>query len=146
MSSAEARRAAPRLVINAPCVIESIGQAAMQLHPNLARVFRRVDADRSSIGTKFPALIRDLSTNGAFIAGTPLPLLARVALRFDIKTIGTIDAIGWVLWQRMDDCELPAQSSNHTLPRGFGVLFESIPLETRAAIAQLVGRIGAGNP
>ncbi len=137
--TADARRA-QRLVVNAPCVIESIGQAPMQLHPNLARVFRRVDADRSSIGSKFPAIIRDLSTNGAFIAGAPLPLLARVALKFDIKSIGTIDAIGWVLWQRMDDCELPNASS--ALPKGFGVLFEAIPMETRAAIAALVARMG----
>jgi hypothetical protein len=51
-----------------------------------------------------------------------------------------IDAVGWVLWQRTDDCELPGQGGNVTLPRGFGVLFESIPLETRAQIAQLVAK------
>src|ERR1700733_737335 len=118
-------RRAPRLVVNAPAVIESIGQGAMQLHPNLARVFRRVDADTSSIGTKFPAMVRDLSTNGAFISGAPLPLLSRVALKFEVKGIGTIDAIGWVLWQRMDDCELPADNATTTLPKGFGVLFEA---------------------
>ncbi len=140
--SADARRA-PRLVINAPCVIESIGQASMSLHPNLARVFRRVDADRSSIGTKFPATIRDLSTNGAFICGAPLPLLARVALKFDVKGVGNVDAIGWVLWQRTDDCELPAKAATTSLPKGFGVLFEAIPMETRAAIAQLVHKSGA---
>jgi hypothetical protein len=140
--TSDARRA-PRLVVNTPAVIESIGQAPMQLHPNLARVFRRVDADRSSIGSKFPAIVRDLSTNGAFIAGAPLPLLARVALKFDVKGIGTIDAIGWVLWQRMDDCELPSPQAATTLPKGFGVLFEAIPMDTRAAIAKLVGSMGA---
>jgi len=136
--TADARRA-PRLVVNAPCVIESIGQASMSLHPNLARVFRRVDADRSSIGSKFPAVIRDLSTNGAFISGTPLPLLSRVAIKFDVKGVGTIDAIGWVLWQRMDDCELPGTATG-TVPKGFGVLFEAIPMETRTAIAALVAK------
>jgi PilZ domain len=136
-------RRAPRLVVNAPAVIESIGQAAMQLHPNLARVFRRVDADRSSVGTKFPAMIRDLSTNGAFVSGAPLPLLSRVALKFDVKGVGTVDAIGWVLWQRMDDCELPGPQTSTPLPKGFGVLFEAIPMETRAAIAALVNRIDA---
>jgi len=135
---AQDARRAPRLVVNAPCVIESIGQASMSLHPNLARVFRRVDADRSSIGSKFPAVIKDLSTNGAFISGTPLPLLSRVALKFDVKGVGNVDAIGWVLWQRMDDCDLPTQSAQTTLPKGFGVLFEAIPMETRTAIAQLV--------
>jgi PilZ domain len=135
--SAEARRA-PRLVINAPAVVESIGQGPMQLHPNLARVFRRVDADRSSLGSKFPAVVRDLSTNGAFVSGAPLPLLSRVAIKFDLKGVGMIDAIGWVLWQRMDDCEVPGAQGSTSLPKGFGVLFEAIPMETRAAIANLV--------
>lgn len=135
-------RRAQRLVVNAPAVIESIGQASMQLHPNLARVFRRVDADKSSVGTKFPAMIRDLSTNGAFVSGAPLPLLSRVALKFELKGVGTVDAIGWVLWQRMDDCEVPNADASATLPKGFGVLFEAIPMETRTAIAALVSRIG----
>jgi len=112
----------------------------MQLHPNLARVFRRVDADKSAIGSKFPAVVRDLSTNGAFISGTPLPLLSRVALKFDLKGVGMIDAIGWVLWQRASDCELPTPTGVITLPKGFGVLFESIPLEVRSAIAALVAK------
>jgi hypothetical protein len=85
--------------------------------------------------------VRDLSTNGAFISGMSLPLLTRVAMRFDIVGIGAIDAVGWVLWQRTDDCELPGPSDQTlTLPKGFGVLFESIPLETRSAIAALVQR------
>src|SRR5262245_23349660 len=134
---ADARRA-PRLVVNAPAVVESIGQSPMTLHPNLAKVFRRVDADRSAIGTKFPAVVRDLSTNGAFIAGDPLPLLSRVALKFDVKSIGMIDAIGWVLWQRTEDCEMPGATSPTKLPKGFGVLFEAIPMDARTAIAALV--------
>jgi hypothetical protein len=136
---AEARRA-PRLVVNAPAVVESIGQSPIQLHPNLVKVFRRVDADRSSIGSKFPAVIRDLSTNGAFVSGAPLPLLSRVALKFDVKAVGMIDAIGWVLWQRMEDCELPGPTPTK-LPKGFGVLFEAIPMDARTAIAALVNSI-----
>jgi hypothetical protein len=131
-------------VINAPAVVESIGQGPMQLHPNLAKVFRRVDADRSAIGTKFPAVVRDLSTNGAFISGAPLPLLSRVALKFDLKGVGMVDAVGWVLWQRMDDCEVPSPNGASQLPKGFGVLFEAIPMETRNAIAQLVNSMTRG--
>lgn len=115
----------------------------MQLHPNLARVFRRVDADKASIGTKFPAIVRDLSTNGAFIQGDPLPLLSRVALKLDIQGVGTIDAIGWVLWQRAADCEVPGGSGPITLPKGFGILFEAIPMETRNQIAVLVASLAA---
>lgn len=135
----EHRRAA-RLVVNAPAVVESIGQVPMSLHPNLAAVFKRVDADGSTVGKRFPAVVRDLSTNGAFISGPPLPLLSRVAIKFDVRGVGTVDAVGWVLWQRTDDCELPGTDHTTTLPKGFGLLFESIPLETRAAIAALVSK------
>ncbi len=136
----EHRRAA-RLVVNAPAVVESIGQVPMALHPNLSVVFRRVDADATTVGKRFPAVVRDLSTNGAFISGPPLPLLSRVALKFEVRGIGQVDAVGWVLWQRTDDCELPSETGPTTLPKGFGVLFESIPLETRAAIAALVLKV-----
>lgn len=137
--SSDQRRAA-RLVVNAPAVVESIGQVSMNLHPNLAAVFRRVEADSSTLGKRFPAVVRDLSTNGAFISGMTLPLLARVAIKFEIRGIGPIDAVGWVLWQRTADCELPGENGTSVLPKGFGVLFESIPLETRAAIAAFVSR------
>ena len=42
------------------------------------------------------------------------------------------------LWQRTEDCEVPTSGATTTLPKGFGVLFEAIPMETRAAIASLV--------
>ncbi|HTL33136.1 MAG TPA: hypothetical protein VL326_08425, partial [Kofleriaceae bacterium] len=70
------------------------------------------------------------------------PLLSRVAIKFDVKGVGNIDAIGWVLWQRTDDCDIPAAAGSATLPKGFGVLFEAIPMETRAAIAALVTKMG----
>jgi len=133
-------RRAQRLVINAPAIIESIGQAPMHLHPNLAAVFRRVQADATTTGKRFPAVVRDLSTNGAFISATPLPLLSRVAVKFELKGVGNVDAVGWVLWQRSEDCQLPTAAGSVTLPKGFGVLFESIPLEIRSAIAALVAR------
>ena len=133
-------RRAQRLVINAPAIVESIGQGPMHLHPNLAAVFRRVQADATTIGKRFPAVVRDLSTNGAFISAEPLPLLSRVAVKFELKGVGNVDAVGWVLWQRSEECQLPTAAGSVTLPRGFGVLFESIPLEVRSAIAALVAR------
>jgi hypothetical protein len=134
-------RRAARLVVNAPAVVESIGQVPMYLHPNLQAVFRRVEADTTTLGKRFPAVVRDLSTNGAFISGVTMPLLARVAIKFEIRGIGPVDAVGWVLWQRTADCELPGEGgAASVLPKGFGVLFESIPLETRAAIAAFVAR------
>lgn len=137
--SSEHRRAA-RLVVNSPAVVESIGQVPITLHPNLAAVFKRVEADATTQGRRFPAVVRDLSTNGAFISGPILPLLSRVALKFEVRGIGPIDAVGWVLWQRTSDCELPSEGGTVTLPKGFGVLFESIPLETRAQIAAYVAK------
>ena len=102
---------------------------------------RRVEADTTTLGKRFPAVVRDLSTNGAFISGVTMPLLSRVAIKFEIRGIGPVDAVGWVLWQRTADCELPGEGgASSVLPKGFGVLFESIPLETRAAIAAFVGR------
>ena len=88
--------------------------------------------------TLLPAVVRDLSTNGAFVTGEALPLLTRVAIHFEVRAIGPIDAIGWVLWRRDADCEIPGPSGEMVaLPRGFGILFEAIPLETRQAIALL---------
>lgn len=132
-------RRAGRLIVNAPAIVESIGQAPIALHANLAAVYRRVQADADTIGRRFPAVVRDLSTNGAFIAGVSLPLLARVALRFDVTGVGKIDAIGWVMWQRSDDCKVPAANGALvTLPKGFGVLFESLALDVRNSIAKLL--------
>ena len=138
--SADLRRAR-RIVVNAPAVVESIGQPSVDLHPHLAAVYTRVGADAASIGKRFPGVIRDLSTNGAFIAGEALPLLSRVAVRFDLEGAGAIEVIGWVLWRRSGDCEVPSGSGEALpLPRGIGILFEAIPLEARNAIARLVSK------
>jgi len=131
-------RRARRFVVNVPAVVESIGQPAVKLHPNLAKVYERVEANVAKVGQRFPAVVRDLSTNGAFVTGEALPLLTRVAIHFEVRAIGPIDAIGWVLWRRDADCEIPGPSGDMVaLPRGFGILFEAIPLETRQAIALL---------
>jgi hypothetical protein len=125
-------------VVNVPAVVESIGQAAVKLHPNLAAVYSRVEPNVTQVGKRFPAVVRDLSTNGAFISGEALPLLTRVAVHFEVKGVGPIDAVGWVLWRRDADCDVPSPSGEMVmLPRGFGILFEAIPLETRQAIANL---------
>ncbi len=134
-------RRARRIVMNTPAVVESIGQPGVQLHPNLAAVYSRVGADTGAVGKRFPGVVRDLSTNGAFIAGEALPLLSRVAVRFDVESVGPIDVIGWVLWRRDADCEVPSSAGDALpLPRGIGILFEAIPLEARNAIARLVSK------
>lgn len=133
------KRLAPRITVELPTLVEVIGQREVELHPNLANVYERVRPATEMVGQRFPATLRDLSTNGAFIAGPALPLLSRVAFRFGLDGVGQVDVLGWTLWRRRDDCEIPrGEQSPVKLLAGFGVLFEAIPLEARAAIAEVV--------
>jgi hypothetical protein len=137
MTSDEKRKAG-RIATNIPMVVESIGQPAIELHPNLAEVYTRVSPTGDK-GEKFPATLRDLSTNGAFIVGDPLPLLSRVAFSFELPDFGRIEAIGWTLWRRSEDCEIPCEGAAPiSLAKGFGLLFEAIPLDARLAIHRMV--------
>lgn len=135
------QRRATRVLVDVPIVVESIGQPALKLHPNLEKIYERVQANEDRRGDSVIGAVRDLSTNGAFISGDPLPLLSRVALRFTLDGHGTIEAIGWTLWRRTADCEIPRDgASSSTLPKGFGVLFEAIPLDARLAIHKMVSQ------
>jgi len=136
------RRRARRIPVNVPVAVEVVGHHEVELHENLARVYERVASNPSAHGMKFPASIRDLSTNGVFISGEALPLLSRVILRFELSDFGTVEALGWSMWRRSEDCQLPRGDQAVTLPRGFGVLFEAIPLDARLAIHELVGATG----
>jgi hypothetical protein len=133
------QRRARRILLNQPTVLEVVGQPAMELPPQVAKVYTRVESDKSAVGRRFPGIVRDLSTNGAFIATDPVPLLSRIAIQFEFD--GTrIDALAWVMWRREADTEVQAADGTViTLPRGIGVLFESIPLDVRVAIARAVG-------
>ena len=142
MSKSENRNAS-RIALNTPMVVESIGQTAMELHPALAKVYSRVEPSAAA-GDKFPATLRDLSTNGAFIAGEALPLLSRVAVSFELEGFGRVEAIGWTLWRRAEPCTVPHGDDEVTLPAGFGMLFEAIPLDGRLAIHRLVQRQAIG--
>jgi hypothetical protein len=132
-------RRALRIQVIQPAVLYSVGQPDVALHPNLARVYERVIAAKERVGERLPGIVRDLSTNGAFIAAEALPLLARVAVSFELSGFGNIEALGWVMWRRTGDCEIPrASGGNAALPRGFGILFESIALDARLAIHRMV--------
>ncbi|MBE7453764.1 MAG: hypothetical protein HS111_34330 [Kofleriaceae bacterium] len=131
-------RRARRVAVNLPAVVESIGQPEVTLHPAVAAVYRRVDPDVSALGRTQPGFIRDLSTNGAFIGCEPLPLLSRVRVGFELPSYGAVEAVGWVLWGREADCEVPdALGDPVPLPRGIGVLFEAMPLEARQIVARM---------
>ena len=131
-------RAAPRLAVQLPAAIESIGSAPVTLLPAVAAVYQRVAADQSCVGSVVSGTVRDLSSNGAFIACEPLPLLSRVLVTFELPSVGPLEAVAWVLWSRSDDVAVTDdQGKEVTLPRGVGVVFESLALEARAAIARL---------
>lgn len=139
-------RRALRLVLEAPIAVESIGQPELELDPALERIYRRVEAAHERRGHRVGGVLRDLSTNGAFVAGEPLPLLSRVLMRFSLEELH-IEAIAWVLWRRLEDCQIArGLGAPLALPRGFGVLFESISLEARLRIDQMVRGTRADPP
>ncbi len=132
-------RNATRVALNVPILIESIGQPTMELHPALADVYTRVHPEATS--EKFPGILRDLSTNGAFVAGDALPLLSRIAFSFELEEFGRVEGIGWTMWRREKDCAVPREGHDPAqLPKGFGILFEAIPLDARIAIHKMVQR------
>ncbi len=139
------RRSAPRIQANIPTLVEVIDQRDVQLHPNLASVYERVRPAPDMVGQKFPGVVRDLSSNGAFISGTPVPLLSRLAFTFPLEKVGQVSVLGWSMWRRTGPCEIPREDGGEmvSLPAGSGVLFEAIPLEARLAIAALVKERGA---
>jgi hypothetical protein len=118
---------------------EKIIEIEQQLHPELAKVYERIRADPTERGKRFVATVRDLSVNGAFLEGEPLPLLSRVALKIEMPSYAAIDAVGWVLWRRSAPCTIERPSGAPlTLGAGFGVIFEWISLEARLEIARRV--------
>ncbi|MCA9677503.1 MAG: PilZ domain-containing protein [Kofleriaceae bacterium] len=133
-------RRARRILLSTPVIVEVVGQPEMSLPPEVEKVYRRVEADRSAIGRRFPGVVRDLSTNGAFVATEPVPLMSRLAMQFDFDG-HKVDALAWVLWKREADCSIQRADGQGAinLPRGIGVMFEAIPLEVRIAIARKVG-------
>src|SRR5262245_11632954 len=133
------KRQAPRLVMNTPCVVEVVGQREAQLHPALAAVYERVRPSTERLGDRFPGVLRDLSTNGAFVTATPLPLLSRISMTFVLDGHGQVEVLAWTLWRRSSDCQVPRSGSTPViLQAGFGLLFEAISLEARVAIAERV--------
>lgn len=133
------KRRARRIILNAPTVVQPVAQPETALHPNLERVYQRVVPSAEAIGQKFTGIVRDVSINGAFITGEALPLLTRVAFSFPLKGYGQVDALGWILWRREEACDVPGPNGETvSLPQGFGVLFEAIPMEARIAIHKLV--------
>jgi len=140
MGTIPERRRAARMAVNLPALVEKIGHRELHLHPALVSCYERVHPNGENLGLKFPAAVTDLSSNGCFVAGQPLPLLSRVALSFSLPDYGQVETIGWVLWRRTTDAEIPAEGDlpMRSLKAGFGVLFEAMPLPARIHIERLI--------
>jgi hypothetical protein len=134
-----ARRRDARIEVawNAAC--EKTVEIEQKLQPELASVYERVHANQDDVGKRFMATLRDLSVNGAFLEGEPLPLLSRVTLLIEVPTFKNVEAVGWVLWRRTASCTIKRPNGAPvTLGAGFGVVFEWISLEARLEIARRV--------
>ena len=133
------RRRDARIEVAWNVACEKLPEMTQSLHPELAKVYERIQADPTDIGKRFSGTIRDLSVNGCFVEGHALPLLSRVAFAIDVPAFQPIDAVGWVLWRRKDVCTVTRTSGAPvTLGAGFGVVFEWISLESRIEIARRV--------
>jgi len=138
------RRQATRFVTSDPVTVEVIGQREQPIHAALAAVYERVVPAPDKIGQHITCQVRDLSTNGAFLTGEPLPLLSRVKFDLEIEGYGKAAVIAWTLWRRREACEIPRGGEpSVSLAAGFGVLFEAIPLRAREAIADLAATRGS---
>lgn len=144
MTSAQDRRRSPRLFVNLPATYEVLPARSMEMPPDLAAVYERVQASAGGAGEAQEGVIRDLSVNGTFINGPPVELLSRCRVAFPLPGIPEVEAFGWVLWRRTEDCVIQrvmpgdASPSRLILPQGFGVLFESISNRSRRHIAHLI--------
>jgi hypothetical protein len=133
MSELQARRA-PRLKVEIRTKVEGIPGPELDLPEPLRAVYERVEPNRRCLGSQGEFVVRDISTNGAFLEGPPLPLMSRI--RFVLPYAGgRFETVAWVIWRRTGPCEVETPEGKRVLPPGFGVLFEAFPLEVRNLIA-----------
>ncbi|HEX2568668.1 MAG TPA: PilZ domain-containing protein [Polyangia bacterium] len=129
-------RRARRLKVDYPT--EVIGIAAQEVPPDtpLTAVYERVQPAPECIGQRTPFVVRDLSTNGAFLEGPALPLLSRVKFTFELEDHGPVHVTAWTMWRRTAPCTVSSANGPVELPAGVGVLFESMDIDARIEIAR----------
>ncbi len=121
--------------------VEKLGEREQKLPPELAAVYERVKTDTAAVGSRHQLTIRDVSMNGAFLEGEPLPLLSRVAMVFEVPDYRKVEAVGFVMWRRSAACSITREDGETSeLGAGFGVLFEWLSLEARLEIARRIAR------
>jgi len=143
MDATKDRRRSPRLYVTLPTTYQVLPAKVLDIPQKLAEVYERVLPNPENAGETLQGMVRDLSANGAFITGPTVPLLSRVLITFPLPGMANIEAIGWVLWRRSDDCTVEKMMEGQsepvpvTLKKGFGILFEAIPSPARRHIHRL---------
>ncbi len=139
MSALKLERREARLVVDWPVAMEKILSRAQLLPLQLQGAYERVESEPSRIGKRFAARLADVSPNGGFLIGEPLPLLSRVAMVIDVPDWEPVEAIGWVMWRRLKPTQsVGADGPSVALPAGFGVLFEWISMEARIELSRRI--------
>src|SRR5580765_1129073 len=89
-NGARQRRRDARIEVAWNVACEKLAEMEQNLHPDLSKVYERISADPTDIGKRFAGTVRDLSVNGCFVEGHPLPLLSRVAFVIDMPGFRTV--------------------------------------------------------
>jgi hypothetical protein len=151
MDAGQDRRRSPRLYVTLPATYEVLPPKNLDIPKPLAEVYERVHPNSEKAGDIQQGMVRDLSANGAFVTGPRVPLLSRILLKFPLPGMANIEAIGWVLWRRRQDCTIQQKSVDGkktepiTLRAGFGILFEALPAKARRHIHRLARMNAATN-
>ena len=134
------RRAATRAGIQLPVEVEVIGQPLGLDEDLVGDPIERAAFPVHMRGEKLQGTIRDISVNGARIASDRFPhILSRVALRFELPGHGPVHGVALVMWRRTVRHETIVDGQRISREAGFGLVFESLALKARIAIATLAG-------
>ena len=133
LNGSRQRRRDARIEVAWNVACEKLPEMGQTLHPDLARVYERISADPTDIGKRFAGTVRDLSVNGCFVEGHPLPLLSRVAFVLEIPGYHSVEAVGWVLWRRKEVCTVTRPTGASRPTRGRSGRSTCTPAPTRTA-------------
>jgi len=129
---------AARLATNLPVqiIVRQPSRSAALLVPDH---FESVPYPQELAGEVLHGNITNMSSNGVFVAldGAIPPLLGRLGLSFDLDDHGPVVATGLVL-RRVSQSPHALSSTAQPVVTGVGVLFETIALDARQAIARLM--------
>ncbi|MGQ0507824.1 MAG: PilZ domain-containing protein [Myxococcaceae bacterium] len=132
------RRAAERAGITVPIELVVIGQP-LAFDETSGDPIERAAFSRQMRGEKIEATLLDISINGCRVGAERFPpVLTRVSVKFNLPTYGEVEGVALVMWRRVVPYEYSKNGHKFLREAGFGLVFESLSLEARTAIAKLV--------